>query len=159
VLAVATALVRAQPRTLLPLPRGFRWRWVGLGGLVILGCATLALPAAFALYAAALGSPLGGGAPAGFAVGTPGFVAAMGGALLLAFALGGFLTSRLSRVRRVAEPAVAALGVLAFLAVPGAALSFDLVAVAAALALPCAAAAAFGGRLGSAGRAGKETIP
>jgi hypothetical protein len=149
VLAVATALVRAQPRTLIPLPRGFRWRWVALGALVILGTATLVLAATFVAGTAVLGSGLEGGSLRGLGAGASGFVVAAGAALLVAFFLGGWLTSRLSRVRRVAEAAIAALAVLVFLAVAGAALSTDLVAVAAALALPCVAAAGLGGRLGA----------
>lgn len=157
VLAVATALVRAQPRTLIPLPRGFRWRWVGLGALVILGTATLILAATFAVGTAVLGGAMQSGSLGSVGAGAPGFAAAAGAALLVAFVLGGFLTSRLSRVRRVAESAMAALAVLAFLALAGAALSTDLVAVAAALALPCVAAAGFGGWLGAPAR-GREEV-
>ena len=150
VLAVATALVRAQPRTLIPLPRGFRWRWVGLASLVILGTSALSLGAAFSLGLSWRGAVSNGGSIRVFA--------AVGIALLVAFVGGGWLTSRLSRVRRVAEPALAALVVLVFLAGAGAAVSTDLALVAAALALPCAAAAAFGGWLGALGRNRKEIL-
>ena len=160
VLAVATRAVRAQPRTFIPLPKGFRWRWVGLGVLALLGTATLAgiglAIAAAALLGASASS--GGGSLRALGARAPGFAVAAAAVFLLAFALGGFAVARRSRGRTVAEPALAALVVLGILAATGTAISSDAPLIAAVLALPCAAMAALGGWFGEVrGRGGRAS--
>jgi len=147
VLNVATAMVRAQPRTLMPFRERFRWRWVFLGALVMLGIGAFAvvgigIAGAVLLGAAATGSLTDIGSRA------PGFAAAAGGVFLLAFALGGFAVAKMSKGRTVAEPAVASLMVLALIGATSMALSPDALVAAAILALPGALAAAAGGWFG-----------
>jgi hypothetical protein len=62
VLDVATSMVRAQPRTFIPFVQKFRWRWVALSALVIMGTTTLAAVG----VGLAVASGLGQGIAAGF---------------------------------------------------------------------------------------------
>ncbi|MFO8073080.1 MAG: zinc ribbon domain-containing protein [Polyangia bacterium] len=149
VLSVSTGMVRAQPRTLIPLRRGFRWRWVALGALAILGATALSFAALVAVVVLALGRRIDGSSLGEIGSRAPGLAATALGVLLAAFAIGGMITSRMSRLRRVGESALAALCVLGFLAAVGTTLSSDAALVAAVMALPCAAAAGLGGRLGA----------
>lgn len=149
VLQVSTTLVKAQPKTLLPFVRKFRWKWVALGVPVILGAATIAL-LGFAVAAAVL---LDAGATSGSlsSLGSraPGMAIVGGVVFLLAFALGGLVVGRMARERSIAEPALASLIVLGVLAVAGTPLSGDAALIAAVLALPAAIAAGFGGSFGA----------
>lgn len=149
VLQVSTALVEAQPKTILPFVRRFRWKWVALGVPVILGAATIAL-VGFAIVASLLlGAGATGGSLASLGSRAPGLAVAGGAVFLLAFALGGLVVGRMARERSIAEPALASLIVLGVLAAAGSALSGDAALVAAVLALPAAVAAGFGGSFGA----------
>ena len=153
VLAVSTHMVRAQKSTLKPLTRGFRWRWVALGALVLLGTNTLAVVAVGVLAGSLVARAAAEGSLGALGARAPGMALAALAAFALAFVLGGALTSVLSRLRRTTEPALAALIVLALLGAAGTTLSTDAALLAALAALPSALAAALGGWIG--GLAGK----
>jgi hypothetical protein len=148
VLAVATALVRAQPRTLIPFTNRFRWRWVGLGVMVMLGTSVIAVAGIAIAAVVVLGQGSAGGSLQQLGARAPGLAVGAGVGLLAAFALGGFAVARMSRGRTIAEPAVAAMAALAILGGAGSGLTGDSIIVAAVLALPCALAAAAGGWFG-----------
>ena len=158
VLDVATSLVRAQPRTFIPFVQKFRWRWVALSGLVIMGTTTLAAVGVGLAVAGGLGQIAAGDSLGAAAAKAPGLAVLVVVAVLAAFALGGLVAARMSRGRTVAEPALAALAVLGLLTVVGSSISRDAPLGAALLALPCAFAAALGGWLGEVG-ARKEGEP
>jgi hypothetical protein len=158
VLDVATSLVRAQPRTFIPFVQRFRWRWVGLSALVIMGTTTLAAVGVGIAAAGTLGRGGGGDSLGAAAARAPGLAALAVGAVLAAFCLGGIVSARMSRGRTVAESALAGLVVLALLTAAGSTLSHDAPLAAALLALPCAFVAALGGWLGEVG-ARKEGGP
>jgi len=158
VLDVATSLVRAQPRTLLPFVQRFRWRWVGLSALVIMGTTTVAAIGVVAAAAVILGQGPAPDSLGAIAARAPGLAALTAVAVLAAFWLGGLVSARMSRGRTVAESALAALVVLGLLTAVGSSLSRDAPLGAALLALPCAFAAALGGWLGELG-ARKEGEP
>jgi hypothetical protein len=148
VLQVSTTLVKAQPKTILPFVRRFRWKWVALGVPVILGATTIAL-LGFALVATVLlGATAGAGSLSSIGSRAPGLLVAGGIVVLAAFALGGLAVGRMAKERSIAEPALASLVVLGVLAVAGTTISGDAALIAAVLALPCAAAAGFGGGFG-----------
>lgn len=151
VLDVATALVRAQPKTILPFIQGFRWRWVALSALAIMGTTTLAAAGVGLGAARVMGGGAAGGSLAGIASKAPGLMAVSGAAALAAFALGGFVSAKMSRGRTVAEAGAAALVVVALWTAVGVTFSGDAPLVGAILALPSAVAAAFGGWLGEIG--------
>jgi hypothetical protein len=149
VLQVSTTLVKAQPKTILPLVRKFRWKWVALGVPVILGAATIALLAFVAASALLLDSAATSGSLSSLGARAPGLVVFGGAMFLLAFALGGLVVGRMSGQRSIAEPALASLVVLGVLAAAGTPLSGDAALIAAVLALPAAIAAGFGGSFGA----------
>jgi hypothetical protein len=152
-------MVRAQPRTFIPFVQRFRWRWVWLSALVIMGTTTLATVGVGVAAAGSLGQGIEGGSSLGAAAAkAPGLAALAVAAVLAAFCTGGLVAARMSRGRTVAEPALAALLVLGLLTVVGSTLSHDAPIGAAILALPCAFAAALGGWLGEIG-ARKEGEP
>jgi hypothetical protein len=149
VLQVSTTMVEAQPKTILPFVKRFRWKWVALGVPVILGAATIALVGFAAIAAVVLGASAGTGSLSSLGSRAPGLAIGGGVALLVAFALGGLVVGKMARERSIAEPALAALIVLGVLAAAGTSLSGDALLIAAVLALPCAAAAGFGGGFGA----------
>ena len=148
VLNVSTAMVRAQPKTLLPFTDRFRWRWVVLGTLAILGTTTLALGGVFATAMLLLKSELKTGSIGTIGARMPGLAVAGAVVFLGAFALGGLIVARMSRGKTIAEPALAAILVLGLLAAAGSALSPDALMLAAAMTLPCVFMAALGGWFG-----------
>jgi hypothetical protein len=148
VLQVATALVQAQPKTLLPFTRRFRWRWVALGVPVILGAATLAVVGIAVAATAVLDSNETAGSLAALGSRAPGLAVGAGAAFLLAFAVGGLVVGRMAKERSIAEPALASLVVLCLLAAAASPLSGDAPLIAAVLALPAALAAGLGGWFG-----------
>jgi hypothetical protein len=149
VLQVSTTLLKAQPKTLLPFVRKFRWKWVALGVPVILGAATIALLGFTLAAAVLLDAGATGGTLRSLGSRAPGMAVAGGVAFLLAFALGGLVVGRMARQRSIAEPALAALIVLGLLAAAGTPLSGDAALIAAVLALPAAIAAGLGGSFGA----------
>lgn len=151
VLDVATSLVRAQPRTFMPFVQRFRWRWVGLSVLVIMGTATLAAAGVGVAAAGMLSEGMATDSLGGIAAKAPGLTVIAVVAVLAAFFIGGLATSRMSRGRTVAEPALAALVVLGLLTGVGSSVSRDAPLAGAILALPCAFTAALGGWLGELG--------
>jgi hypothetical protein len=157
VLDVATALVRAQPRTILPFIQRFRWRWVALSALAIMGTTTLSAAGVGVAAAAMLGDAASAGSLGAIASRAPGLLVIAGAAALGAFAIGGLVSARMSRGRTVAEAAAAALVVVSLWTGVGATFSGDAPLVGAVLALPSAVAAAFGGWLGELG--GREVTP
>ena len=157
VLDVATSMVRAQPRTFIPFVQKFRWRWVALCALVMMGTATLAAAGVGAAAVGMLSEGMASGSLGALAAKAPGLAVLAGAAALAAFALGGLVSARMSRGRTVAEAALAALAVLGLLAVVGSSFSSDAPLGAALLALPCAFAAALGAWLGEVG-AQKEGV-
>jgi len=158
VLDVATSMVRAQPRTFIPFVQKFRWRWVALSALVIMGTTTLAVTGVGLAAAGSLGQGIAADSLGATAAKAPGLAVLAVVALLAAFGLGGLVSARMSRGRTVAESALAALVVLGLLTVVGSSLSHDAPLGAALLALPCAFVAALGGWLGEVG-ARKEGEP
>lgn len=151
VLDVATSMVRAQPRTLIPFVQRFRWRWVALSALVIMGTATLAAVGIGAAAAGVFDQGIAGESLGAVAAKAPGFAAFAVVAVLAAFALGGLVAAKMSRGRTVAESALAALVVLGLLTGAGSSVSRDAPLAGAILALPCAFVAALGGWLGELG--------
>lgn len=151
VLDVATSLVRAQPRTLVPFVQRFRWRWVALAALVIMGTTTLAAVGIGAAAAGTFDQGIAGESLGAVAAKAPGFAALAVAAVLAAFALGGLVSAKMSRGRTVAESALAALVVLGLLTGAGSSVSRDAPLAGAILALPCAFVAALGGWLGELG--------
>ena len=147
-LNVATAMVRAQPRTLMPFKERFRWRWVFLGSLVMLGITAIGLVGVGVAGALLLGASVSSGTLSEMGSRAPGFAIGAGVVFLLMFVLGGFAVARMSRGSTIAEPAVASLLVLTLLGVSATALSPDSLMLAAIVALPCALASAAGGWLG-----------
>ena len=149
VLQVSTTLVKAQPKTILPLVRKFRWKWVALGVPVILGAATIALLGFVVVAALLFDSATTGGSLSTLGSRAPGLAIAGGVVFLLAFALGGMVVGRMAGERSIAEPALASLLVLGLLAAAATPLSGDAALIAAVLALPAAIAAGFGGSFGA----------
>ena len=148
VLSVSTSMVRAQPKTLLPFTDRFRWRWVFLGTLAILGTTTLALGGVSVTAALVLGSKLKAGSLSAIGARVPGLAVAGAAVFLGAFALGGWIVARMARGKTIAEPALSAILALGLLAGAGSALSPDALMLAAALTLPCVFMAALGGWFG-----------
>jgi hypothetical protein len=151
VLDVATSMVRAQPKTLLPFVQTFRWRWVALSALAIMGTTALAAAGLGAGAAGLLDRGIADGSLGSIATRAPGMAAVAGAVALLAFALGGLASARMSRGRTIAEAGAGALIAVALWTAVGSSLSTDALLVGALLALPCAIAAAFGGWLGELG--------
>lgn len=147
IIGVTTAMIRAQKKPFMPRIQGVRWRWVGLGALVLLGANALAAGAAAGLFFAFFGPAAG--VDAGLLGRFAGLMAALGVAGLAAFAAGGAFMGFLSRQPGAAEPALAACLVIGLLAVVGSALTSDAILVAGLALLPCAAAAGLGGRMAS----------
>jgi hypothetical protein len=148
VLNVSTAMVRAQPKTLIPFTDRFRWRWVVLGTLAILGTATIALVGVSVTAMLVLESELEAGSLGSIGARVPGLAVAGAAVFLGAFALGGWIVAQMSRGKTIAEPALSAMLVLGLLAGAGSALSPDALMLAAALTLPCVFMAAAGGWFG-----------
>ncbi len=148
VLSVSTSMVRAQPKTLLPFTNQFRWRWVVLGTLAILGTTTLALTGVAVTAVLVMESDMKTGSLGSIGARVPGLVIAGAAVFLGAFALGGWIVARMARGKTIAEPALAAILVLGLLAGAGSALSPDALMAAAAMTLPCVFMAAVGGWFG-----------
>jgi hypothetical protein len=142
----------------MPFVQRFRWRWVGLSALVIMGATTLAAAGVGAAAAGMLSEGAAADSIGGIAAKAPGLAALAVAAVLAAFLLGGIVSSRMSRGRTVAEPALAALVVLGILTAVGSSISGDAPLAGAILALPCAFVAALGGLLGELGSR-KEGAP
>lgn len=150
VLSVSTAMVRQQPRPILPPIREISWRFVALAGALCLGC-TFVTQGALAAISVGLGLELG--PDLGTALkGLVGVAAVSGGLFLLSCGLSGAAVSWLARRTLVTEPALGVVlvsGVLGgFLAV----LSIDALVISAITAVPGAAVAALGGYLGPGAR-------
>ncbi|MDD5307949.1 MAG: zinc ribbon domain-containing protein [Deltaproteobacteria bacterium] len=143
-LLVSTAMVKAQKKPMTLPMRGLRWRWVALGALAMLGLSGILVGAVVAVGVLVFEARL----EAGVSGGPLGLPVAAAIAFLVAFGLGGVYVARLSRGRTIAEPFIAALIVMGLFAAIGAALSPDLVFVAAVLAVPCSVLAALGGWFG-----------
>jgi len=149
VLQVSTTLVKAQPKTILPFARKFRWKWVVLGVPVILGAATIAI-VGFTVAAAVLLDPgAASGSLSSLGSRAPGLTVAGGAVFLAAFVLGGLVLGRMAGERSIAEAALASLIVLGVLAAAGTPLSNDAALIAAVLALPASIAAGIGGSFGA----------
>lgn len=149
VLQVSTSLIEAQPKTILPFVRRFRWKWFALGVPVILGTATLAMVGFAAIAFAIFDMSYRAGTLASLGSQAPWLAVAGCGAFLLAFVLGGLIVGRVARQRLIAEPALSSLFVLGVLAAVGTPVSRDAALVAAGFALPSAAAAGLGSWLGT----------
>jgi len=152
VLSVSTSIVGSQGRPVEPGPTGFRWRWVGLSALAMLGTTAVALAGfvAVAVLALDLGEAMGSLGSMGQRF--PALAAGFGLSFLAAFFVGGLAAARVSRGRTVAEPVVGALVVLTVLGLAGLGASEDAPILAGVLALPCAAAAGVGGWIGEMGQ-------
>ena len=151
VLNVSTAMVRAQPKTLMPLRNRFSWKWLLLGTLAMLGISALALVGGGALLASSIGAAVGSGSLTSTAAKAPGMAVLCAVLFLLSFLLGGWAVARMSKGRTVIEPVIASLLVLGILGGASASLSPDAIWIAAVAALPCALVSALGGWIGELG--------
>jgi len=148
VLRVSTTSVLAQLKPIEPADKRIHWRWVGLGVLVILGMMTFLLGTFLFVASTTISAEENIRDLSALIDEYLGLAIAGTTSFLLSFGVGGMAITWLANRRAILEPAIAAAAVLALLAIVGWTLTKDAPLVAAALALPAAALAALGGRLG-----------
>jgi hypothetical protein len=141
VLSVSTTILKAQRKPVKPQDTGFKWRYVWVGGFVMLGLAAVAIGTAIFLGLRVQVEERGvvGGLAA--------FAVALGVVFLISFGISGFLLGLLAKRAVPREAFVAAALVVTLLGVIGSTVTYDLAITAGLLLLPTGFSAWLGSRL------------